>query len=277
MGYSGPETCGACHADRYELWSIGPHAHALDNPIFQEDWAASGYSAYCLACHTTGYDPNTGEYALEAVTCEACHGPYNSDHPPAVVEVDRTGDICRNCHPQAFDEWRASPHGLAGTKCIACHQICSLETMPALDGHAVCETCHGDDANYFHGSTHNTQGLDCIDCHMQPGPGEVGHIGQQHIAHVFSANPESCLGCHAETIHIANDMIELEAQVVSLEESGVTDLQEEVYDLENEMGDLRANVASRLYAGLLGGAIVGVAVGAGLGLFWKRWQRGRPI
>jgi hypothetical protein len=275
--YAGPQTCNTCHPDRYELWLNGAHANALADQVFQEEWAATDNAAYCLACHTTGYNPNTGEYALEAVTCEACHGPYTEDHPPAVVEVDRKGDVCRNCHPQAYDEWRASPHGLAGTRCVSCHQICMLDTMKALDGHAVCENCHTEDADHFHQGTHAIEGLDCTDCHMQPGPGEVGHGGSQHIAHVFTGNPESCIDCHAETIHIDNKIIDAEAQVATLQETGVTELQEEVTSLEEERDTLQANVAGRLYAGLVAGVIVGAAVGFGTGLFWKRWQRGRPI
>ena len=275
--YSGPETCGACHPDRFELWSTGPHAHALSDPVFQEEWATTDNAPYCLACHTTGYNPNTGEYALEAVTCEACHGPYSAEHPPAVIEVDRTGKVCRNCHPQAYDEWRASPHGLAGTRCVGCHRICTLDTMRAEDDHAVCENCHSGDADRFHQGTHNAEGLDCTDCHMQPGPGEIGHGGKQHIAHVFQGNSESCLDCHRETIHIANKIIDTETEIVALQETGIDDLQQQVAELEVERNDLQANVASRLYAGLVAGAIVALVVGFAAGQFWKRWQHGEPI
>jgi len=275
--YSGPEMCGACHADRHELWAVGPHAHSLDDPVFQEEWAAAGNAPYCLSCHTTGYDPNTGEYALEGVTCEACHGPYDEGHPPNIVEVDRSGENCRQCHPQAYDEWRSSPHGLAGTRCISCHQICSLGTMKAPDGHAVCENCHGSDADKFHQGTHNAEGLDCIDCHMQPGPGEIGHGGKQHIAHIFCGNAGSCLDCHGDTIHIANKIIDTESEVVALRETNIDDLQQQVAELETEKDDLQANTASRLYAGLVAGAIVALVVGFGAGQFWKRWQHGEPV
>ncbi len=275
--YSGPETCGECHADRLELWSAGPHAHALSDPVFQEEWEATDNAPYCLACHTTGYNPNTGEYALEAVTCEACHGPYFEEHPPAVIEVDRTGKICQNCHPQAYDEWRASPHGLAGTRCVGCHRICTLDTMTAEDEHAVCENCHSGDADQFHRGTHNAEGLDCTDCHMQPGPGEIGHGGKQHVAHVFQGNSESCMDCHKDTIHVANKIIDTETEIIALQETGVDDLQQQIAELETEKNNLQANVASRLYAGLVAGAIVALVVGFAAGQFWKRWQHGEPF
>ena len=275
--YDGPEKCGECHADRYELWSQGPHANALDDPLFQEEWAAADSPPYCLACHTTGYNPNTGEYALEAVTCEACHGPYDEGHPPEIIGADREGEICQNCHPKAYEEWQSSRHGQVGTRCLGCHQLCSLETMRAEDGHAVCETCHSGDANHFHQSTHNAEGLDCTDCHVHPGPGEIGHGGREHIAHVFLGNPESCLDCHGETIHMENKIIDAEAQVVALQETGVDDLQQEVAELAEERNGLQANVASRFYAGIAAGAIVALAVGFGAGQFWRRWQHGEPI
>jgi hypothetical protein len=245
--------------------------------VFQEEWIATDNAPYCLACHTTGYNPNTGEYALDGVTCEACHGPYDEGHPPAVVEVDRAGEICRNCHPQAYDEWRASPHGMAGTRCVSCHQICVLDTMRAPDEHAVCENCHGGDADQFHQGTHNMEGLDCTDCHMQPGPGEIGHGGRQHVAHVFVSNPESSIDCHGETIHLANKIIDVETQVAALQETDVDELQQEVTSLENEKNKLQANVDSRFYAGIVFGGIVALAVGFGAGQFWRRWQHGEPL
>ena len=194
-----------------------------------------------------------------------------------MVEVDRTGEVCRNCHPQAYDEWRASPHGLAGTRCVGCHQICELNTMRAPDGHAVCENCHGSDADQFHQGTHNAEGLDCTDCHMQPGPGEIGHGGKQHVAHIILAHPGACTGCHGETIHVDNKIIDTETEVAALRETDVDELQQEVAELEAEKNDLQANVASRLYAGLVAGAIVALAVGFGAGQFWRRWQHGEPI
>ena len=140
-----------------------------------------------------------------------------------------------------------------------------------------CENCHGEDADYFHQGTHNAEGLDCTDCHMHPGPGEAEHEGRQHIAHVFLPNSESCTDCHAETLHLDSKIIDVEAQVASLAQTGVADLQEEVASLEDERDTLQANVAGRLIAGLVAGAIVGIAVGFGAGWLWRRWQHGEPI
>ncbi|MBN1178703.1 MAG: hypothetical protein JXD18_05800 [Anaerolineae bacterium] len=275
--YSGPETCAACHADRYEMWGQGPHANALDDPVFQEAWAATDNARYCLACHATGYDPNTGEYATDAVTCEACHGPYDAGHPPALQHVDRTGQICQNCHPQTYTEWQNSRHGQVGTGCLSCHQICSLETARAEDGHAVCETCHSGSAEDFHQSTHDFEGLDCTDCHMHEGPGELGHGGYPHIAHNFLQNPESCVDCHAETIHLSSKIIDTEARIADLDVESVERLEGRVQELEEEANALQSTVTGRLYAGLLAGAIAGLAVGFGGGQMWRRWQGGRPL
>jgi hypothetical protein len=112
---------------------------------------------------------------------------------------------------------------------------------------------------------------------MRPGPGEAEHEGRQHIAHIFTGNPESCTDCHAETIHQANKIVDTEKQVAALQETGVIELQQEVTGLKDENNTLKANVASRLYAGLIAGVIVGLAVGFGSGQFWRRWQHGEPI
>ncbi|MHA2609876.1 MAG: multiheme c-type cytochrome [bacterium JZ-2024 1] len=42
-------------------------------PDFQQ--GDEEYRKKCYSCHTTGYDPKTGSYVEENVTCEACHGP----------------------------------------------------------------------------------------------------------------------------------------------------------------------------------------------------------
>ena len=59
--------------------------------------------------------------------------------------------------------------------------------------------------------------------------------------------------------------------------TGVDDLQQEITNLEDERNTLQANVSSRFYAGLVGGAIVALIVGFGAGQLWRRWQHGEPL
>jgi hypothetical protein len=70
-----------------EHWAESPHAHAYDDPYFQEQWEGLGSPDECLACHTTNYIASTGEYSAEGVYCEACHGQTNPNHPPEIIPI----------------------------------------------------------------------------------------------------------------------------------------------------------------------------------------------
>jgi len=66
----------------------------------------------CLGCHTTGFNPGTGRYLEDRVTCESCHGPggFYSDlmaggRARDGAELARTNilktdadRVCLNCH-----------------------------------------------------------------------------------------------------------------------------------------------------------------------------------
>ena len=179
--YQGPETCAQCHDDRHTRWSAGPHANAYADPIFQQSWLAQNQPKYCLACHTTGFDPVSGEYAMEGVTCEQCHAPYTAEHPPGRMPVDRTQAICGTCHTVSYDEWQGSVHERVGTDCLACHEVCSQETHAEGEvteehvlGGVVCVNCHHGLADEYVHSTHAGQELDCLTCHMQIGEDDLG-------------------------------------------------------------------------------------------------------
>jgi hypothetical protein len=72
LAYDGAGSCLRCHESRQRR-------HV-------ERWRATKFTSFarldevedstpCLRCHTTGYDPRSGEYVQEGVTCEGCHGP----------------------------------------------------------------------------------------------------------------------------------------------------------------------------------------------------------
>ena len=109
--YAGSETCAGCHKDIHTTWSSTLHSQAFSSPIFQEDWVKQSSAASCLECHTTGFDPTTGKYAEEGVTCESCHGPLQQDHPKNPMPVTPDYTLCARCHKTTTDEWRASKHG----------------------------------------------------------------------------------------------------------------------------------------------------------------------
>ena len=66
----------------------------------------------CLACHTTGFNPQTGTYLEDQVTCESCHGPGGfyaelmaggrardgAELARANILETRADRVCLNCH-----------------------------------------------------------------------------------------------------------------------------------------------------------------------------------
>lgn len=74
--YVGAQACAECHGKEYEIWSEGPHAHALDS--LKEKSAR--YDPKCLVCHVGDYQAVDGYVSEEAtpkmapINCEVCHG-----------------------------------------------------------------------------------------------------------------------------------------------------------------------------------------------------------
>src|SRR4030042_6450341 len=99
------------------MWSQTRHAHAFSSPIFQRDWTDLGSEVECLACHTTGFNPETGSYMFEGITCESCHGQFNPHPPESPMSVKADENLCATCHKNTTDEWRASQHGENGIHC----------------------------------------------------------------------------------------------------------------------------------------------------------------
>lgn len=276
--YQGPETCEQCHDDRHTRWQIGPHANAYSDPIFQESWESQDKPKYCLACHTTGFNPVTGEYALEGVTCEQCHEPYTPEHPPGRMPVDRTGEICGTCHTVSFDEWEKSVHRQVGTDCLACHEVCSLDTHEADDeepaehpaADVVCANCHHPVVDEFVHTTHAGVELDCLTCHMQIGDDDIGPEGKIRTAHSFEVKADICVSCHADSIHGGARILSLESKIEGLEQVVPTGLGDEVDGLNAQVADLEKVAEGRGWAGGTIGALTGLAVGAAAAWVWRR-------
>ena len=206
--YKGPEYCGSCHSNEYQEWSGTMHSQAFSDPIFQAVWNASGSPPECLSCHTTGFNSETGEFALEGVTCERCHGG------PGKMEKTLSASLCGECHIGAhhptFEEWNQSKHsesietliaigqdknerclschsaeGALGTMlnkswsikeaidpvtCAVCHEPMSLE-LRMESSSDLCGQCHtGQYSLWSANSPHEIIGVGCSDCHMYTRP-----------------------------------------------------------------------------------------------------------
>jgi predicted CXXCH cytochrome family protein len=261
QGYAGSESCAQCHENIHTEWQTTRHSQAFSAPIFQRDWTETGSQVSCLECHTTGYDTETGNYAEEGVTCEACHGPFQPNHPEAPMPIIPNADLCGGCHKTTTDEWRASTHGQEGIQCQSCHNPHS-QTPMANSVTELCVTCHQERGGSFTHSTHASAGLECSNCHMYTSPRTNDPImGLVPTGHTFAVGSDACIACHQDTVHTRDEIVKLTGEVAALESVDAATLEQTVQSQEQEIVDLRAQSTNRLYIGLAQGAIVGLLIG----------------
>lgn len=191
--------CQECHAQYQEVWEVGAHGQALNDPTFQTDWEAQGKPQECLGCHTTGFDSATGAYAAAGVTCAACHEPVASNHPLAPAFMSRSAELCGQCHRDTQFEWQNSRHGESDLTCINCHDP-HATMIKAKDTSSLCADCHGTRVAAFAHSNHAEEGLTCTDCHITETGAPPGMGNAQH-SHSFDVNLNTCTKCHEYEIH----------------------------------------------------------------------------
>jgi len=118
--FTGSGTCLRCHESRQrrhvERWRSTKFA-SFDRLAGVED------TVPCLPCHTTGYDPDSGEYVQPGVTCEGCHGP-GAGYAAAMegaVRLQSTGAVERG--ERLLDEVSTElrQRMAQGNVCIECH------------------------------------------------------------------------------------------------------------------------------------------------------------
>jgi hypothetical protein len=261
-GYAGPDVCAGCHEQIHETWSVTRHAQAFSSPIFQQDWEQLEGDLRCLECHTTGYDPGTGSYAFEGVTCESCHGPFVEGHPRQPMPVTPNAELCETCHESTTDEWRASKHSQVDIVCEDCHNPHSQDPK-AESVSALCSNCHKDRGSSFTHGTHADAGLECSNCHMFTSPRTGDPIGGLvPTGHTFAVGSDACIGCHQDTVHTRDVILSLRGETEQISELDPEQLRLKLQEQEEQMEDLEASRTTRLYTGLAQGAIVGLATGS---------------
>ena len=281
LAQGGPEdhsgqSCAECHVDYKAIWETGAHAIAYDRESFQAVWASTENDPECLTCHTTLYQPHSGEYLAENILCEACHGLNDANHPPATFVINRAPTACGNCHTATFDEWRRSPHAFTddmGTvACSTCHnphgQTLRFDTVDAL-----CLNCHQSAPNTYVHLTHNEVEFEnvevtCASCHMYRSPDDEHHNIPDHV---MSVETVPCTDCH--------EALSIQGNVPLLVDVD-TALAEERDRLRTEVSELEAALEAAesaepgmgiSYVQLTQGLIMGL--GLGLTLFWVLGRR----
>jgi hypothetical protein len=198
-GFQGPQHCAECHAPEFNAWAGTTHAQASFDPIFQAYLQDVEQQGECFACHTTGYNAQTGQFVNAGVTCEACHGPYRADHPGQSMQIATADELCGTCHRSTVVEWRTSNHGQAGIACVACHAVHSQKTHMPSSNDALCVGCHTLDAQNALHNVHQVAAVGCISCHvvrLELEDASTKVSGMAETGHSFQATPEVCADCH---------------------------------------------------------------------------------
>ncbi|MFQ6052968.1 MAG: cytochrome c3 family protein [Candidatus Bathyarchaeia archaeon] len=194
LSSGGAIVCGRCHPAQMAEWNMSAHAHAFDDPVFQEAWRSQGEPDVCLECHTSRALA-LGEDAFLGVSCEMCHGPG------VTMSGNVTEEDCSRCHSYShyptYQEWLQSEHGHRGVGCLDCHEMPSLE-LRAESPTALCSRCHPDVYGEWESGSHGVAGISCIGCHLKRLSTEVKGEEYEVTGHTFfpGVPDPDCEGCH---------------------------------------------------------------------------------
>jgi predicted CXXCH cytochrome family protein len=269
------QNCQSCHVNVAEAFTGSPHDLAYTDSIFQARWKALGEPDECLVCHTTGYQATSGEFKMEGVTCEACHGQIREGHPPAVMPIHSDTEYCGICHPFTLGEWRLTGHSTAGVGCTNCHNPHSQQAL-FENPDEMCINCHKDDMGEHVKDVHIQRGIGCFECHALVIPPDVPpDDGLVPTGHTFTITPATCVACHTDILKsgkaipgyeqgakVVAETLPEDPQLPTLVESynctGVgTDL-----TAEQQIQALSAALASTRLSTLFQGGIIGLVLGS---------------
>jgi predicted CXXCH cytochrome family protein len=196
--------CIECHPDKKAAWMASPHANAFNSVNFQEGWKNIHQSTECLLCHTTNYQQATGEYTHAGVSCEACHGAPNPEHPAADYPVRSDKEYCGTCHAATMGEAQLSGHtGTAEVGCKDCHDPHSQKAL-VENPDDLCKECHKEDLaamDEVQSQLHLRENITCAGCHTLDVPHTFLYNFSQENMTAFMAG----LDCSSEiSAHLAS-------------------------------------------------------------------------
>lgn len=285
------EQCKECHLDISTEWTASPHANAYADPVFQERWSGLGKPGDCLVCHTTNFQASTNSYHVEGVSCEACHGQVETNHPPAVVQARGDAEFCGTCHTTTLHEWRLTAHSTAGIGCTACHNPHNQKAL--FDNpDQLCINCHSEDMERYLEDIHIQKDIGCVDCHalvIPPDPVPVDGIVP--TGHTFTITPATCVACHTDALHAGFSLPGFEQSATNTEGEPASatpaagdDLLENKYaqttsglTAEQRLQALEASIASQQLSTLFQGGVIGLVLGGTTAWFMaSNARRSRP-
>jgi predicted CXXCH cytochrome family protein len=274
----GNEDCASCHPGFQMSWTIGAHGQATKDPIFITEWNKEGNPTACLTCHVTGYNPATGTWKADGVTCEACHKDSNGQHSKSPAKspmsVDKTSNLCGSCHTDArfgWTDWEGSTHFKNGMTCTTCHDPHSATVKFSANGDAsqLCITCHQEASMNFPYSKHSVNGVTCVNCHLEHLGNTTTNNVHQVPDHSFKASLTACNSCHTDQMHSVGNATSTNAKtgisaVAPTQDPGMEVKQSSLLPEPTPVNPLG-------YAGLA--VLIGLAAGMLLAPWLERWYR----
>lgn len=282
------QDCRDCHLDIEESWSQSPHAHAYDDPVFQDRWLGMGEPDNCLACHTTNFTASSGEYDAEGVSCQACHNQNVENHPPEIIPTNAGSEYCGSCHTTTLSEWRTTGHALADVGCMDCHDPHSQKAL-FENPDDLCINCHREGMGDYLNDLHVTKDIGCVDCHALVIPPEVPpQDGIVPTGHAFDITPQTCVACHTDTLHAgftlpgyehgASNSVHGDGDEESTAAEGARPLTTEIGTEElntvQRIQALETALASSRVSNLFQGAVIGLVLGGSTAWIVARNVRG---
>ncbi len=199
------QECVGCHEGLRGYWEDSAHGNAFINSEFQNEWAAQGSPKECLACHTTGFNPTTGEFVEGGVSCLTCHSPVPAGHPDAYMPTDVSSRLCGDCHVDTFAQWEVSEHGEQGMTCNSCHNPHTAK-LKVKNSQELCNSCHNTEGHYYSFTGHASEGVLCTDCHLRINDSpDAGMMGHGMRVHSFKIDLVTCNNCHLGDMHSETD------------------------------------------------------------------------
>lgn len=289
----GGQDCRECHLDVTEHWSTSTHAHAYDDPVFQDRWVSLGNPSNCLACHTTNYVASTGEYTSQGVSCEACHGNAEGNHPPDIIPTKADTEYCGTCHTTTLSEWKKTGHATSDVGCMDCHDPHSQEPL-FENPDDLCINCHRDGMDDYLNDLHVTKDIGCVDCHaLVIPPEEIPDDGIVPTGHSFDITPQTCVACHTDALHAgftlpgyehgASEAVADQEGGTGAEDAGQEGAQprrpetaEETLNPTQRIQALETALASAKVSNLFQGAVIGLVLGGSTAWIVARNVRALP-
>lgn len=277
------QECQECHLDVANHWQDSAHAHAFDDEVFQAQWKGLGEPEECLACHTTNFQPATGEFDEEGVACESCHGEITGEHPPAPVPILADTEYCGTCHTTTLGEWHQTGHASEDIGCMDCHDPHSQQPL-FEESDELCVNCHQDSMEAYLEDLHIQEGIGCVDCHaLVIPPEEMPEDGIVPTGHAFTITPATCVACHTDALHagfslpgyehgaaVANteaDETAEDTELVTVLQGTVSLEEPDELTPEQKVQTLEAALANRNLTLLFQGGVLGLVLGGSTAWF----------